>query len=207
MDMMATTTRATYHHGDLRRALVAEGLALARTGGPDAVTLREAARRLDVSPTAIYRHYPDREALLGAVACEARKELATQMLAAMDRVEATDAVGLAVGHLRAVGRTYLDVGRDEPMLLATAFAPAPPPRDVIEDPNPWRVLNDALDEVVACGAMPPERRPGAEILAWSIVHGYTLLRSNHALESVPTGPVDEEDLLDSVKRALDVVGF
>jgi hypothetical protein len=55
--------------------------------------------------------------------------------------------------------------------------------------------------------MPAERRHGAEIVAWAIVHGYTLLRTNHAFESVAAAPVDEEDLLDSVKRALDVVGY
>jgi AcrR family transcriptional regulator len=204
---MMTAARPTYHHGDLRRALVTEGLALARVGGPEAVTLREVARRLDVSPTAIYRHYPDREALLGAVCCEARRELATGMLAAMARIEAPDAAALAMGHLRAIGQVYLDVGRDEPMLLATAFAPVPPPPGIVEDPSPWQVLNEALDELVATGAMPAERRPGAEIIAWAIVHGYTLLRTNHALDSVAAGPVDEEDLLDSVARALDIVGF
>jgi len=204
---MTTTARPTYHHGDLRRALVAEGLALARGGGPEAVTLREVARRLDVSPTAIYRHYPDRETLLGAVACEARQELATGMLAAMGRIEAPDAAGVAIGHLRAIGRVYLDVGRDEPMLLATAFAPVAPPPGIVDDPSPWQVLNDALDELVATGAMPAGRRPGAEVVAWAIVHGYTLLQTSHALETVPAVPFDEEDLLDSVARALDIVGF
>jgi AcrR family transcriptional regulator len=204
---MTTTARPTYHHGDLRRALVMEGLALARLGGPEAVTLREVARRLDVSPTAIYRHYPDRETLLGAVACEARQELATEMLAAMARVEAADATARAIGHLRAIGQAYLDVGRDEPMLLATAFAPVPPPAGVADDPSPWHVLNDALDDLVTTGAMPAERRPGAEVIAWAIVHGYALLRTNHALDSVGGGPVDEDDLLDSVARALDIVGF
>ena len=202
-----TTARATYHHGDLRQALVAEGLEIARSGGPDAVTLRDVARRLRVSPAAIYRHYADREALLGAVACAARQELAKRWLSAMDRVVATDATDVAIGRLRAIGRSYLDVGRDEPMLLAIAFAPYPPPLDVAEDPSPWTVLNDALDALVASGAMPEERRQGAEIVAWAIVHGYTLLRANHALDTVPAGPVDEEDLLDSVKRALDVVGY
>jgi AcrR family transcriptional regulator len=204
---MTTTARPTYHHGDLRRALVAEGLALARVGGPEAVTLREVARRLDVSPTAIYRHYPDRETLLGAVACEARQELATQMLAAMARVEAPDAAAVAIGHLRAIGQVYLDVGRDEPMLLATAFAPIPPPPGVADDPSPWQVLNDALDELVATGAMPAQRRAGAEVIAWAIVHGYALLRTNHALDSVGGNRLDEDDLLDSVARALDIVGF
>jgi AcrR family transcriptional regulator len=204
---MTTTARPTYHHGDLRRALVAEGLVLARVGGPEAVTLREVARRLDVSPTAVYRHYPDREALLGAVCCEARRELAMGMVAAMARVEAPDAAAVAIGHLRAIGQAYLDVGRDEPMLLATAFAPVPPPPGVVDDPSPWQVLNDALDDLVATGAMPADRRPGAEIVAWAIVHGYALLRTNHALDSVGGSRLDEDDLLDSVARALDIVGF
>jgi hypothetical protein len=93
------------------------------------------------------------------------------------------------------------------MLLATAFAPIPPPPGVVDDPSPWQILNGALDELVATGAMPAERRPGAEVIAWAIVHGYTLLQTSHALDTVPAGPFDEDDLLDSVARALDIVGF
>src|SRR5258706_9385725 len=58
--------RSTYRHGDLRRSLLAAGIALAEDGGPEAVVLREATRRAGVAPNAAYRHFAGREALLQA---------------------------------------------------------------------------------------------------------------------------------------------
>src|SRR5260221_4250323 len=67
---MSTTigppARGTYRHGDLRRALLDAGVELARSGGPDAVVLREVTRRAGVVPNAAYRHFGSRQALLQA---------------------------------------------------------------------------------------------------------------------------------------------
>ena len=50
-----------YHHGNLRQALVDAGVELARTGGPNAVLLRAAARQVGVSHNAAYRHFANQE--------------------------------------------------------------------------------------------------------------------------------------------------
>src|SRR5260221_1338805 len=71
--------RSTYRHGDLRRALLDAGIALARDGGPDAVVLREATRRAGVVPNAAYRHFASRQELLQAVRAAALSALATAM--------------------------------------------------------------------------------------------------------------------------------
>ena len=68
--------RTTYRHGDLHHALIAAGTELARVGGPDAVVLREATRRVGVAPNAAYRHFADRQALLDAVCSAAQSLLA-----------------------------------------------------------------------------------------------------------------------------------
>src|SRR5258708_6483779 len=68
--------RNTYRHGDLRRALIDAGIELARAGGPDAVVLREATRRVGVVPNAAYRHFASRQALLMAVPAAALSALA-----------------------------------------------------------------------------------------------------------------------------------
>src|SRR5918993_689992 len=102
-DAMAAQVRS-YHHGDLRRALVEEGLHLARSGGPAAVSLREVTRAIGVSPNAAYRHFSDREALVHAVANEAQQALARAIL---ERVQATPpgmpAAEASVERLRRVG--------------------------------------------------------------------------------------------------------
>ena len=74
--------------GMVRPALVDAGLELARSGGPDAVVLREVTRKVGVVPNAAYRHFADRDALLAAVRDEAVKALAGRMAARMDQVRA-----------------------------------------------------------------------------------------------------------------------
>ena len=62
--------KRAYHHGDLRRALLDQALALAAERGPAALTLREAARRAGVTEAAPYRHFRSKDALVAALAEE-----------------------------------------------------------------------------------------------------------------------------------------
>ena len=75
-------TRPTYHHGDLRNSLIQAALTLVAERGVDGFSLRGAARTVGVSPSACYRHFADREALLAAVAHEGLDKLADDMRAA-----------------------------------------------------------------------------------------------------------------------------
>lgn len=201
---MRSMARSTYHHGDLPRALLAQASEIARSDGPDAVTLREVARRLGVSPAAIYRHFPDRDALLGEVAMMARGRLAERMLDEVGDVDEIDPRTRSIRRFLAVGRGYIDFARDEPNLLATAFLPIAPAGDAADDPNPWQLLAAALDELLATGAMPVERRAGAETIAWSAVHGFAILRAGHAFEGAGETDPDPEAVLAAIARSLDV---
>lgn len=80
---MPTAPRRPFHHGNLRRALIDSALRLVRAGGPDAFTVSEAAREAGVSSGAPYRHFPDRRALLRAVAAEGQEQLAERLQAAV----------------------------------------------------------------------------------------------------------------------------
>ncbi len=88
-----------YHHGDLRAALLAAAAELLDEGGPEAVSLRECARRAGVSHAAPYRHFPTREALLLALGDEGFRWLAdageTAMRKAKGARERLDAYGIA----------------------------------------------------------------------------------------------------------------
>jgi AcrR family transcriptional regulator len=64
----------TYHHGDLRDALVQAALAEVELGGPEAISISALAKKLGVSQPAPYKHFSDRESLLTAVTAEAFRQ-------------------------------------------------------------------------------------------------------------------------------------
>jgi AcrR family transcriptional regulator len=184
-----TTPRTSYHHGDLRNAMRDSAVELARTGGPEAVVLREVARRVGVSATAAYRHFSDAEALLDEVKQTALAVLAESVTAAVATIpDDGDPGEAAVARLRAAADAYIEFAVTQRGLFMTAFCHTDA-TDVPYEGMPFtetaafQALGALLDDVVATGRMPAERRAGAEIAAWSVVHGFALLLVNGPLES------------------------
>src|ERR671920_468256 len=92
-----------YHHRDLERALLAAALRTIREEGISALTLRGVAARLNVSRTALYRHFTNKRALLARVAVEGFRLLYDAQVAALGKAaaEGTDPLqALTVAHLR-----------------------------------------------------------------------------------------------------------
>lgn len=174
--------RSGYHHGDLRNALTDAATDLARAGGPDAVVLREAARRVGVSATAAYRHFASHVDLFNAVKERALSALAAAMQKEISAVpDGGDRVKRALARFQAVGVAYIRFALAEPGLFRVACdrrAPVPAPG---EPDRPWtgtgpfQLLGSALDELVACGRLDPARRPFTDVAAWASVHGMSLL--------------------------------
>src|SRR3954447_23427203 len=118
----AAAAKTPYHHGDLRTALVLAATELARAGGPDAIVLRETARRVGVSQTAAYRHFSALPDLVGAVAVVAQNGIAVAMHEELARVTPPPGTReAAIERMRAVGRGYIRFALREPGLYATAF--------------------------------------------------------------------------------------
>jgi AcrR family transcriptional regulator len=163
--------------GAVRSALVAAGLELARSGGPNAVVLREVTRMVGVVPNAAYRHFLDRDALLAAVRDEAVGELAGRMADGMSEVRARPQTPTGARlRLRAVGRAYLEFARTEPGLFDTAFALTDHPGDPeTDDPAPLDLLRAGLDNLVSVGILDAARRPDIEYPIWAGVHGLAVL--------------------------------
>lgn len=207
------TPRETYRHGDLRRALLDAAIALAREGGPGAVALREATRRAGVAPNAAYRHFAGQQELLLAVRAHALAAVAASMEQALAALPAgLSPADHARASVRAVGTGYLRFAKAEPGLFRTAFALSDKliratPEWPTAGPggrNPYELLCDAVDLLVQAGVMPAAKRPGAEILAWSAVHGLAMLVVDGPL-AAPVGPHFEmfgQRLLDMVEKGL-----
>jgi AcrR family transcriptional regulator len=170
----------------VRSALVDAGLELARSGGPDAVVLREVTRKVGVVPNTAYRHFADREALLAAVRDRAVKELAGRMAAGMSRVRAGPHTPTGARlRFQAVGEAYLEFARTEPGLFETAFAARDHPAgEASDEPTPLNHLQAALDNLVRAGLLAPDRRPNIEYPIWASVHGLAVLLRG-PLQSLP----------------------
>lgn len=201
------STRDGYHHGNLREALVDAAIGLAAETGPSGVVMRAVTRQVGVSPNAAYRHFADRDALLAAVAHRAMRGLVAAMARRQDEVPTDgDPQQRAVERLEAIGRGYVDFALAEPGLFRVCFA-APPdvtlgsgdlgsgdlgPGDLGPgehgsgvDGDPFGVLNRALDDLVDVGWIHPARRPGAEVLCWSTVHGFATLHLDGPMAGTP----------------------
>lgn len=108
--------KKSYHHGDLRAALIEAGLTLLETRAADDLGLREVARSVGVSPTAIYRHFPDKRALMVALAAEGLARLAVAQRAA------SEAAGGGVAGFSATGAAYVRFALANPALFRLIFA-------------------------------------------------------------------------------------
>jgi AcrR family transcriptional regulator len=164
-----------YHHGDLKRAVLDEAVALVGEQGTRSLTLREVARRLGVTPAAPYRHFADKEALLAAVAEEGYRMLAEQMSAATRAAGTDPRVRLA-----ALGAAYLRFALLRPAHYAVTFGADRPP---MESHPEMHDAATAANEVVAAEFVGLQQRGlvargdvlDQTMFLWSMLHGLALL--------------------------------
>ncbi|WP_455961377.1 TetR/AcrR family transcriptional regulator [Methylorubrum aminovorans] len=165
------SSRGGYHHGELRKALVAAGLSILEEGGdPSALGLREAARRAGVSAMAPYRHFPDKEALLAAVATVGFERLR----AALEQADRGGGGQEAREALYAQGEAYVAFACAQPGLFRLMFAArsggARPQALCEASAAAYAVLSDRVAALV-----PPTVAAEEALRSWALVHGIASL--------------------------------
>jgi AcrR family transcriptional regulator len=170
-----TTRTGTYHHGDLRVALIAEAAAIIAEGGVASVTMREIGRRLGVSRAAPYRHFPDKAALLVAVAATGFKRLG-------ERLQAIDAGAPRSGveRFRRVGEEYVRFALENPAHYRLMYGREALTRQ--ELPELREAANALFEQLVALfeahqrsGGIKRQDPRAQAYIAWSAVHGLSSL--------------------------------
>lgn len=164
---------STYHHGDLRRALIEVAVAAVREQGPEGLVLRDLARRALVSHNAAYRHFTDRDELVIEVARRASQALVDSMQSHLDKVRTRDPVLRARRRLAATIRGYVGFAVTEPGLFRLACASMN--AGSFEGRDPLALIGGVLDELVDVGFLSTQARTGAEITCWSAMHGFSVL--------------------------------
>jgi AcrR family transcriptional regulator len=187
--------RKTYHHGNLRQALVDATLVLIEEKGPLGVTLAEAARAAGVSAAAPYRHFRNREDLIEEVARQGFVLFAERLEQAFNYGRPSVLKGFS-----AAGEAYLDFSRKnaghyiamfESGISITGSSELAQSAD-----RAMAVLVRMAEQLSA--HLPPERRPPANMVAhhvWALSHGVVELFSR----GTPGGraPYSAEEMLES----------
>ena len=104
------TSKETYHHGNLRAALIQTAIKILELEGLNALSLRRIAREAGVSQAAPYSHFKDKQALLLAVCADGYEKFAARM-----RQEAGTATG--PDYIAGLGRGYIYFALENPALF------------------------------------------------------------------------------------------
>jgi AcrR family transcriptional regulator len=175
-------SRDTYHHGDLKAVILRKAAALVAERGADAISLRELAREVGVSHAAPAHHFTDRRGLFTVLAAEGWRKLAQALDAARP-----DFINAALAYVR--------FALDHRGHYAVMFD-----RSLVNPDDPeLEAARDAAGAELARGVgtlKDPRAKAdpqSAALAAWSLVHGYAMLRLNEAVDT-------EDDPMAAVER-------
>ncbi len=173
-------SKQSYHHGDLKEELIREGLRLLSGEGYAALSLRRVAQACGVSQTAPYRHFKDKDELVGAI-------MAQGMAAFNESLEA--AVGKHPddprSQIKEMGVAYIRFFAEHPEYLRVMFlsdirmtggAECPEGEEAhLKAGHPFAVLSNAVHAY--CAAYPDNGLSEQELLifCWGLVHGISVL--------------------------------
>lgn len=171
-----------YHHGDLRSAALELGMQRIKEQDHPDVGLRALARDLGVSATALYRHFPNKDALLDALAMEALAKLGT------NQGKAALAAGGGREGFGEVGVTYVEWAVHNPALLRLIYSRVGQvdlsEGGTSEISEAFRQLRAGIAATMP-SSMTAEQRTAAALHAWSLVHGLAMLILDGQVEYDP----------------------
>jgi AcrR family transcriptional regulator len=174
--------KTTYHHGDLRAALVRAAMESLEESGESALSLRAVARRAGVSPAAPYRHYADREALVSAIAAVGYRELAERLAAAHPSPSTPE-------QLAGVATAYVQFALERPALFRIMFT-EPCDRDNDERVAATAAVSGYVRAIVE-RTFPQADAEALATAIWALVHGLAFLHLDGKLDAASPAVVAE----------------
>ncbi|MEU9420036.1 WHG domain-containing protein [Streptomyces sp. NPDC048272] len=170
----------TYHHGDLRRAVIRAALQVIGSDGVAAISLRDLARRARVSHAAPAHHFKDKAGLLTAIAAEGFDLLADAL---------TSVPPDTARRLREMGARYVEFAVGNPAHFEVMFRPqllhGDDPELTAAKERASRALRSGIEELP--GALRPDARR-AGLAAWSLAHGFAALQLSGSLPALDDDP-------------------
>ncbi len=171
----ATAAKTTYHHGDLRQALLKAALVILKDQDVRGLSLREVARQAGVSHTAPYRHFADKAALLEAVAEEGFIEFGRYLNNAVAQTPAEP-----IESLKAIGEAYVRYALEHPTHFRLMFSYLPNCPDAGSSlpttaQGTFQILVDVIVSAQAAGVIKAGDPNELAIGRWALVHGLSML--------------------------------
>lgn len=193
--------RQTYHHGNLREALIKAGMRAVAEDGPDGFSLRGVATRAGVTPPAVYRHFADKDELLAAIAAECADRLAATAEAAL-----AEASNNSLARFRHVGIAYVQFAVAHPEHFRALAVPgllAKLPDAQRAGMDAWHAQQRAdLEAGQAAGEIAAIPVDELLLAANSLVHGLA-----HLIVEGQLGPVDAKRAKELAIAATGAIGF
>ena len=196
--------KKTYHHGNLRQALIEAADLILATEGVEGLSLRKVAQRAQVSPTALYSHFKDKRELLAQLATQGFEQLSAAMHDAAQNpgndgdAQVNELAGLARGYVSfAMQHTalfQLMFGREVGNLLDF-------PALVAAGADSYTMMSECVArQIVSSGS---QTSPAvAATAAWSVVHGLATLINDGRISPETCGVSSYEDMIVQVCQTL-----
>lgn len=196
----ARERKTAYHHGNLERAMVRLAVELISTHGVEELTLRKLGARLGVSPTAIYRHFSDKEDLMTRLAIEGFVEFThTLLLAPKPGSPERPIVRMAIA--------YILFAHERPAYYRVMFGGNIKERRqtealMIAGERSFAVLSDEVAREIEAGRLRANLNPKqVAVSIWSLLHGFANLSNNSHFD--PTHVNVELAAISAIKTLLE----
>ena len=165
----------TYHHGNLKEALISAGLEILSEQGIEGLSLRNVTKRIGVSHTASYNHFSDKQALLAAISTAGHEQLHQILLDTFEKTKHSSSHIISE-----IAWAYLQFALDNPAIFKLMFSGAlEEERDHPEYVEISQKSIALFEEIIAfCqskGQLPEGRVENIAVKLWSLVHGFTYL--------------------------------
>ncbi len=189
--------KATYHHGDLRAALLEAAFLVLTESGVEGFSLRSVARRAGVSPGAPYHHFKDKQAILTELANDRRRRAGTAFMSAIEGETTPRA------KLRVLGVAYVHYALEHQaefkLMFGGSLQTQIPKSDLGDVPifNVFKKLVRESDDRLSAAELDT-----AAIAAWSLAHGLAELLVDGPLKGVSGDPQSVAKLVEGVMDGL-----